>query len=456
MPVAIGYLVWWALTGGGLSAAWDRPGEGGLSIWQGVDIVVGVTVSWVPLAADYTRFARTQRGAFWGTGIGYLLPDALLLALGAVILLTRDVGDAAALPAAVAAGGIVALVALCVLTVAETDEAFANAYSGAVSLQNLFPRAPQRLLIVATTTVGTVGALALELTSFQSFLFLLGSFFVPLFAVLLADWLLAGRSYDADDVFGAPAWRPGLIAAWIVGFGTYQYLSPTGPDLVDRAGAAAGSAGLGDRRHAAELRRVLRGRPGRCSRVTATRTTTRVEHLASPHATRGNRREPRARRRRTARRSVPAARSGTAPARSARSTPMPTSCSSAARAGRSRGSRSGLEEFGFPVVLAARRADDTVFVPLRGRAADHADRRARRPVDAGRHRGWVGEAIGDAPWVLVGALTRGDFPLATLAALTARGHRLIVDAQGLVRQRRVGPLVSDGRSTVPCSGTSRR
>lgn len=229
MPVAIAYLTWWALTGGGLAQAWGRPGEGGLSTWQGVDIVVGVTVSWVPLAADYTRFARTPRGAFWGTGIGYLLPDALLLALGAVILLTRDVGDAAALPAAVAAGGIVALLALFVLTVAETDEAFANAYSGAVSLQNLFPAAPQRLLIVATTTVGTLGALALELTSFQSFLFLLGSFFVPLFAVLLADWLLAGRSYDADDVFGVPAWRPGLILAWILGFGTYQYLSPTGP-----------------------------------------------------------------------------------------------------------------------------------------------------------------------------------------------------------------------------------
>ena len=230
VPVAVAYLIWWALTGGGLSQAWNDPGAGGLSTWQGIDIVVGVTVSWVPLAADYTRFARTPRGAFWGTGIGYFLPDALLLALGAVILLTRDVGDAAALPAAVAAGGIVALLALFVLTVAETDEAFANAYSGAVSLQNLFPAAPQKLLIVATTTVGTVGALALELTSFQSFLFLLGSFFVPLFAVLLAHWLVAGRSYDADDIFRAPAWRPGLIAAWVVGFCTYQWLSPTGPE----------------------------------------------------------------------------------------------------------------------------------------------------------------------------------------------------------------------------------
>ena len=229
VPIAIAYLIWWALTAGSVSQAWNQPGEGGLSTWQGIDIVVGVTVSWVPLAADYTRFALTPRGAFWGTGIGYLLPDVLLLGLGALILLTRDVGDAAALPAAVAAGGIVALLALFVLTIAETDEAFANAYSGAVSLQNLVPAAPQRLLIVATTAVGTAGALALELTSLQSFLFLLGSFFVPLFAVLLADWLLAGRSYGAQDVFGAPAWRPGMLAAWVVGFGTYQYLSPTGP-----------------------------------------------------------------------------------------------------------------------------------------------------------------------------------------------------------------------------------
>ena len=229
VPLAVAYLGWWALTGGGLEDAWNRPGEGGLSTWQGIDIVVGVTVSWIPLAADYTRFARSPRGAFWGTGIGYFVPDALLLALGAVVLLTRDVADASALPAAVAAGGLVALLALLALTVAETDEAFANAYSGAVSLQNLLPRVPQRLLVVATTIAGTIGALLLGLTSFQSFLFLLGSCFVPLFAVLLADWLAAGRRYEREDVFAAPAVRAGAIVAWLAGFAAYQWLSPTGP-----------------------------------------------------------------------------------------------------------------------------------------------------------------------------------------------------------------------------------
>ena len=206
-----------------------------------------MTVSWIPLAADYTRFARTQRGAFWGTGLGYLFPDALLLALGAVVLLTRDVADASALPAAIASGGVIALLALLSLTVAETDEAFANAYSGAVSLQNLVPRAPQRLLVVATTTLGTIGALVLELQSFQSFLFLLGSCFVPLFAVLLADWLAAGRHYEQDDVFASAPVRIGAIAAWVAGFAAYQWLSPTGPawwvDQVQRLDSPAWGIG---------------------------------------------------------------------------------------------------------------------------------------------------------------------------------------------------------------------
>lgn len=229
VPLAVAYLGWWALTGGGLDAAWNRPGEGGLSAWQGIDIVVGVTVSWIPLAADYTRFARTPRGAFWGTGIGYFVPDALLLGLGAVILLTRDVADAAALPAAIAAGGLVALLALFALTVAETDEAFANAYSGAVSLQNLVPRAPQAALVVLTTSLGTLGALVFELTSFQSFLFLLGSCFVPLFAVLLAHWLAAGCRYEPEERRATTAVNGGAITAWVAGFAAYQWLSPTGP-----------------------------------------------------------------------------------------------------------------------------------------------------------------------------------------------------------------------------------
>jgi nucleobase:cation symporter-1, NCS1 family len=229
VPLALLYLTWWTLDGADLGALWDAEGEGGLSVWQGADVVVGITVSFVPYAADYTRFSKTRRGAFAGTGLGYFVPDAWLLVLGAVLVLSRNLDDPAALPAAVAAGGFVALLALFALLVTETDEAFANAYSAAMSMQNAFPRAPQELLIVLVTAVATIGALVVDIGSYYSFLLLLGSVFVPLFAVLLADWLAAGRHYTPDDVFGSAPWRTGLIGAWIVGFALYQWLYPTGP-----------------------------------------------------------------------------------------------------------------------------------------------------------------------------------------------------------------------------------
>jgi putative hydroxymethylpyrimidine transporter CytX len=247
VPLAVLYLTWWALDGADLSALWHAKGEGGLSVWQGADIVVGITVSWVPYAADYTRFSRTRKGALGGTGIGYFVPDVWLLALGAVLVLSRQIDDAAALPAAVAAGGFAAIVALFALLMTETDEAFANAYSAAVSLQNAFPRVPQAALIVLVTAIATAGALVVDMANYYDFLLLLGSVFVPLFAVLLADWLANGAHYAPDDVFDAPPWRPGLIAAWIAGFGLYQWLYPTGPgwwiDLVDRLNPPAWGIG---------------------------------------------------------------------------------------------------------------------------------------------------------------------------------------------------------------------
>ncbi|MDX6492472.1 MAG: nucleobase:cation symporter, family [Gaiellaceae bacterium] len=226
---SLAYLAWWAVHGQHVDAVWSKPGNGHDAFWPGVDLVLASIVSWTPLAADYTRFARDRRTAFWGVAIGYLLPTVGLFLLGAILMLTRDLGDAAAIPTAVAAGGLASILALLALTVDESDEAFANVYSGAVSLQNAFPRAPQRLLIAGVAAVATAGALVIDLRNYQDFLFLLGSFFVPLFGVLLADWLLAGRHYDADVLFHGPAVRPELIASWLAGFALYQWLAPVGP-----------------------------------------------------------------------------------------------------------------------------------------------------------------------------------------------------------------------------------
>ena len=219
------YLAWWIVDGANLGRSWTEGGHKG-SFWLAVDTVVAVTVSWAPLVADYTRFSRDRRSAFYGVGIGYLLPTFFQFGFGSILVLSRglDPSRPELLLIAIAGGGLAAALALLALTVDETDEAFANVYSSAVSTQNLFPQVPQRVLIVGSSVLATAGALAIDMRSYQRFLLLLGAVFVPLLGVLVADWLLAGAHYTREHIFDGPAVRPGPIVAWLVGFFVYEWL----------------------------------------------------------------------------------------------------------------------------------------------------------------------------------------------------------------------------------------
>jgi putative hydroxymethylpyrimidine transporter CytX len=234
------YLTWWAFSEADLRALWNAPAEGGSSVWLRIDLVIAITVSWVPLVADYTRFATDRRSAFWGSGVGYFIGGTWMLVLGVVLVLDRNLTDPVDIPPAVAAAGLAAALALFAVTFDETDEAFANVYSAAVSMQNVLPRVEQSTLVGVIAVISTVGALVIQLRNYESFLLLLGSCFVPLFGVLLADWLLSGARYTSQQIFGAPAWRPELIVAWVVGFLVYHWLHepPLGPswwvDLVEQ------------------------------------------------------------------------------------------------------------------------------------------------------------------------------------------------------------------------------
>src|SRR3984893_6058400 len=67
----------------------------------GVDLVVAQPVSWLPLVADYNRFATGARQNFLGTFGGYTLGNAWFYALGALLVLTANLTDAS--PAGIAA-----------------------------------------------------------------------------------------------------------------------------------------------------------------------------------------------------------------------------------------------------------------------------------------------------------------------------------------------------------------
>lgn len=197
----------------------------------GVDLVVAQPVSWLALVADYNRFSSGRRQNFLGTFGGYTLGNTWFYALGALLVLTANLTDAS--PAGIAvsvlgisAGVVMGVVLLVSLLAGETHEAFADIYSAAVSAQNVFPRLPRRVAVVVIGAAATAIAAVVTLGSYETFLFLLGSVFVPLFAVLLADWAAGGlrAAPPGDDV----ALRPGMLLAWAAGFVTYQWIVAPG------------------------------------------------------------------------------------------------------------------------------------------------------------------------------------------------------------------------------------
>ncbi len=244
MLATTAWLTWRLLTQSDVPALLARPGTGGLSFWAAVDIVIAMPISWLPLVCDYSRFARRAGPAFWGTALGYLVANLWFYGLGALILLAAQVtqepkGFVEAI--ALIAGPLVMLI----LLVDETDEAWADLYSCAVSIQNAFPEAPLRVLILGLGVACSLTALALDVTRYEVFLLLIGSVFVPLFGVLAADYFGVRRQYVADELLrpgGLSAYTQGVswigLGAWGLGVLVYHWMAGSF--------AAVGLSGLPD------------------------------------------------------------------------------------------------------------------------------------------------------------------------------------------------------------------
>ena len=204
------------------------------SLLLGLDLVVAMPVSWWPLVSDYNRFARTPKASAVGTALGYTAANTAFYVLGAALVFlgitafSMNPKDPTAFLATLGLLGLGVLPLLAIL-VDETDNAFADVYSAAVSVQNVAPKARQATTIGVAAGIGMVVAWYLIGTrqgiggSYESFLFLIGGLFVPLLGVVIADSFLVRRgTYARAEFFeAAPRWRWPAFASWIPGVALY-------------------------------------------------------------------------------------------------------------------------------------------------------------------------------------------------------------------------------------------
>ncbi|AYF77558.1 allantoin permease [Nocardia yunnanensis] len=192
--------------------------------WPAVDSTLAVSISFVPLAADYTRHSRTAKTAAGATVLGYSLAQVWCYLLG--ILAILQAGGNAEHIFDTFLGVTAGWLFFAVLVLREADQSFANIYSTAMSIQNLLPRVDRRLLAGLIGLVVTLLALPVrDFTNYQNFLVLIGSVFVPLCAVLVVDYFF-GRGRQGWDLTENAPTRPLMLLPWVIGFVTYQLFNP--------------------------------------------------------------------------------------------------------------------------------------------------------------------------------------------------------------------------------------
>jgi putative hydroxymethylpyrimidine transporter CytX len=198
----------------------------GMSFFSGLDIVIAMPISWIPLAADYNRFAKTSKTAFRGTFIGFTLTN-ILFYFGGLMLGVSDVVGIITAIQSIFFGFL-----LLILLVDEADNAFADVYSAAVSTQTIIRKIKQHYLIISFTILSIILSMSISIADYETFILLIGAVFVPLFGVVLSDYyIVKHRRYTPSMLYGRDTLKIGYpaIAAWSAGVLLYYLLSSLSP-----------------------------------------------------------------------------------------------------------------------------------------------------------------------------------------------------------------------------------
>ena len=201
--------------------------EGGLSFGAAIELNVAMPLSWLPLISDYTREAEKPLAASAWSAVVYGIVSCWMYVIGMGSASFAGTSDIAQIM--LSAGlGIVGLIIIVLSTVTTT---FLDAYSAGISSELFSEKIDGKKIAIAATVIGIIGAITLPMDDFTDFLYLIGSVFAPMIAVMIADFFILHRNHEKETFC-----IENLIV-WFIGFLVYRKLMnidlPIGSTVVD-------------------------------------------------------------------------------------------------------------------------------------------------------------------------------------------------------------------------------
>ncbi|MFV0504252.1 MAG: putative hydroxymethylpyrimidine transporter CytX [Lachnospirales bacterium] len=184
----------------------------GISFGLALELSVAMPLSWLPLVADYTKNTDKPVKLTAVSSIAYFIGSTLMYTIGLGAGINFNTSNIVEI--LVSSGmGITAMAIVILSTVTTT---FLDVYSAGESTVNIFNKLNQKITSYVVCILGVVIAIFVPIFQYENFLYLLGSVFVPMATVMIADYFI-NKNIELDKKRN----KINLII-WLVGFVLYR------------------------------------------------------------------------------------------------------------------------------------------------------------------------------------------------------------------------------------------
>jgi putative hydroxymethylpyrimidine transporter CytX len=196
-----------------------------LSFGQAVELAAAMPLSWLPLISDYTRYAKKPVSHTAGGCLAYFFGSIWMYIIGLGAAILTGSGDVAQIMVNVGFG----FAALFIVIASTVTTTFLDVFSTGVSVKNIWPGSNAKIISIAAAVLGTLIALFTPIEKYENFLYLIGSVFAPMAAILITDFYILKKRAVKGNVNIAN------ITIWAAGFIIYRLImnleSPIGVTL---------------------------------------------------------------------------------------------------------------------------------------------------------------------------------------------------------------------------------
>ena len=211
--------------GGGKSfaEAAAMTGEGAMPLGVAISVVIGTYIVGALIAPDITRYAKSRSAGGGGMVFGMLIGFPVVLVLGAIMV--KGAGGEIDFSKVMLSNntGFWAFLAVVAIILAAWTTNDNNLYSGALSLNAMFPKLNKWIITVISGAVGTILALAGINTAggFQAFLGIIAILIPPAASVMILDYFFfrgeANCNFDSDKIEQSANFRAIPFISWMIG-----------------------------------------------------------------------------------------------------------------------------------------------------------------------------------------------------------------------------------------------